>query len=131
MDATSLIIKNCYNAFLQVYDPHFSARNGHLSRTCAIYPAKKTRSYQHFLVVLSVFFNARSPYGEDTFTITLRGKYNTRGELRFYMELGHEDPFEGAADFESLEGRVRYFFDDIVRSFSENRSRFNRAIIHV
>lgn len=131
MDATTLIMHNCYNAAYEKLHNHFQNRNIFMSLSCEFVRGKKTRKYQHFQVLADFYALPLSPYGDELYRVVIDGYYNLEGNLQYYIKLGKFDKFGGAADFNPLSGRFLYHWDDIVRSFADISPTERLAIIKV
>lgn len=119
MDATTLIIHNCYDAFFEKMNQHFKDRHLIIRPTGEEEVGKKTRCYQHFTMHVHPNPNKLMRYHPEDLRIAYECKYNLTGDLQLYVTLRPFDKFFGAADFDPKRGGYLNHVDDIIRSFAD------------
>jgi hypothetical protein len=131
MDATTLVIANCYDSFFERMERHFRARHLIIRLTGEEIIGKRTRTFQYFTMHVHPNPNKLIRHNCDDLRIAYECKYNLTGDLHLHIKLSPYDPFAGAADFDSKRAEYVYYVDSIIRSFSDASYTSKWAIFKV
>jgi len=131
MDATTILMHNCYDAFYEKLNSHFLMRGIELPLMCDFNRRNKTRKYQHFEMLVDLGVESSARISGNRYAMVLECKFNLDGDMQVYIKLQIKDVFDGAGDFDSKRVMPRYYIEDIIRSFCDACPTWTLAIIKV
>lgn len=131
MNATAILMHECYNAFYETLNDHFAIRGIEIPLMCDFNPRNKTRKYQHFDMLIDFDVTANARIKGHAYAMVVECKFNLDGDMQLYMKLQIKDVFNGAGDFDHANVTGRYYIEDIIRSFCDACPVWTLAIIKV